>query len=41
MYYIDKKISDKKLQNNINRQAAKVSAFSFGKIDKYEYFRGQ
>ena len=35
----DKK-KDEKLQNNISREAAKISTFSFGKIDKYEYVRG-
>ena len=28
-------IRDKKLQNDINREAAKISALSSGKIDKY------
>ena len=31
------KIRDDKLQYNINREAAKISALSCGKIDKYEY----
>ena len=30
-----------KLQYDINREAAKISAFFFGKIDKYEYLTGQ
>ena len=34
---IDGKIRDEKLQFDINRQAAKISASSSGKIDKYEY----
>ena len=34
---IDNKIRDEKLQYNINREAAKLSALSFGKIDKYDY----
>ena len=34
---IDDTIRDEKLQHNINREAAKISALSFGKIDKYEY----
>ena len=34
---IDDKIRDEKLQYNINREAAKISALSSGKIDKYEY----
>ena len=33
---IDDKIRDEKLQYNINREAAKTSALSYGKIDKYE-----
>ena len=38
---IDDTITDEKLQYNINRKAVKVSALSFGKIDKYEYFTGE
>ena len=34
---IDDKIRDKKLQYNINWEAAKISALSSGKIDKYKY----
>ena len=34
----DDKIKDKKLHYKINRAAAKMSAISSGKIDKYEYF---
>ena len=34
---IDDKIRDEKLQYDINRQTAKMSALSKGKIDKYEY----
>ena len=30
------KIRDEKLQYDINREAAKISALSSGKIDKYE-----
>ena len=33
----DDKIRDEKLQYIINSQAAKISALSSGKIDKYEY----
>ena len=36
----DEKIRDKKLQYDINREAAKVSAFTSGKIDKNEVVRG-
>ena len=34
---IDEKIRDEKLQYDINREAAKISALSSGKIDRYEY----
>ena len=34
------KIKDEKLQYKINREAAKISALSSGKIDKYEYLKG-
>ena len=34
---IDDKIRDEKLLYDINREAAKVSVLSSGKIDKYEY----
>ena len=37
----DDKIQDEKLQYNINREAAQISAFSSGKIDKYEYLTGK
>ena len=38
---IDDKIRNKKLQYDINREAAKISALSSGKIDKCEYFTGK
>ena len=38
---IDDKIRDEKLKIDINREAEKVSALSFGKIDKYEYLAGE
>ena len=38
---IDDQITDWKLQDNINRKAAKISALSLGKIDKYEYLTGE
>ena len=38
---IDDKIRDEKLQYDINRKAAKISALSSGKIDKYEYLTGE
>ena len=34
---IDGKIRDEKIQNDINRKAAKTSAVSSSKTDKYEY----
>ena len=33
--------TDEKLQYDINREAAKISAFSSGKIRKYEYLTGE
>ena len=38
---IDDNIRDKKLQYNINIKAAKISALSSGKIDKYEYITAE
>ena len=38
---IDGKIRDEKLQHDINREAAKISALSSSKIDKYEYLTGE
>ena len=38
---IDNKISDEKLQYDINREAAKISALSSCKIDKYEHLKGE
>ena len=37
----DDKIRDEKLQCDINRKAAKISALSSGKTDKYEYLTGE
>ena len=34
-------IRDEKLQYDINREVAKISALSSGKIDKYEYLTGE
>ena len=34
-------IRDEKLQYDINREAAKISTLSLGKIDKYEYLTGK
>ena len=38
---IDDKIKYEKLQYDINREAAKISALSSDKIDKYEYLTGE
>ena len=38
---IEDQIRAEKLQNDINRDAAKISALSSGKIDKYEYLTGE
>ena len=37
---IDDKFKEKKVQYNINREAAKISALSSHKIGKYEYLIG-
>ena len=37
----DDKIRDEKLQYDINGEAAKISALSPTKIDKYEYLTGE
>ena len=37
----DDKIKDEKLQYDINREAAKISAVLSGKNDKYEYLTGE
>ena len=38
---IDDKIRDKKLQYDINREAARISALLSGRIDEYEYLTGK
>ena len=38
---IEDKIKDEKLQYDINKEAAKISALSSGKLDKYEYLTGE
>ena len=38
---IDGQIEDEKLQYDINKEAATISALSSGKIDKYEYLTGE
>ena len=37
----DYKIRDGKLKYNINSEAAKISALSSEKIDKYDYLTGE
>ena len=38
---IDDKIRDKKLQYDIDRETARISAMSSGKIYKYDYLMGE
>ena len=38
---IDNKIKDEKLQDDVNREKVKISLFSPGKINKYEYLKGK
>ena len=38
---IDEKIEDEKLQYDINREAAKISALSSSKMEKYQYLAGE
>ena len=38
---IEDRIKDEKLQHDINREAAKISALSSVKLDKYEYLIGE
>ena len=38
---IEGQIKDEKLQYDINREAAEISALSSGKLDKYEYLTGE
>ena len=38
---IEDQIKDEKLQYDINREAAQISALSSGKTDKYEYLTGE
>ena len=38
---IEDQIKDEKLQYDINRETAKISALLSGKIDKYEYLTGE
>ena len=41
MTTIEHQITDEKLQYDIDREAAKISALSSGKFEKYEYFTGE
>ena len=38
---IDDQIGDERLSYDINREAAKISTLSSGKINKYEYLTGE
>ena len=38
---LDEKIRDEKLQHNINKETARISSLSSGKIHKYEYLTGE
>ena len=38
---IDDQIKDEKLQYDINKEASKISAWSSGQINKYEYLTGE
>ena len=38
---IEDQIRDEKIQYDINREAAKISALSSGRIDKYQYLTGE
>ena len=38
---IDDKVRDEKLQYDIDREAAKMSALSSSEIDKYKYLTGE
>ena len=38
---IDDKIIDEKLQYDIDKEAAKISALSSSEIDKYEFLTGE
>ena len=41
MMTINDQIKEQKLQYNINREAAKISPLSSGKLHKYEYLTGE
>ena len=38
---IDDQIKDEKLQYDIDREGAKISTLSSGKVNKYEYLTGE
>ena len=38
---VNNQIRDEKLRYDINREVAKISALSSGKIDRYEYLTGE
>ena len=38
---IDDQIKDEKIQYDVNREAAKITALSSGKIGKYNYLTGE
>ena len=38
---VEDQSKDEKLKYDINREAAKISALSSGKLDKYEYLTGK
>ena len=41
MMKIDDKVGDEKVQYNINREGAKISALLSGEIDKQEFLTGE
>ena len=41
MIKLEIKLENKKLQVDINREAAKILTLSVGKVDKYEYLTGE
>ena len=41
MMTIDDQIADERLQYEINREGAKISALLSGKINKHEYLTGE
>ena len=41
MMTISDQIKDEQLQYNVNREAAKISPLSSGKLHKYEYLTGE